>query len=910
MSLGITQLWKARSHRTGVSGISLIPRGPPRWSRAPSAQLPLSCRWMHQVSDAAEISNPDKTTLPQGEENTDQTNDRTSHDAATNSADRPAAGEDATLQQARRTEETEQPESVDRVLNASSTREPPLSSSISDSSVPASGPNGLGSVFRRTGKRSPIQAGSDRDGRSAGNQSHTKPRGRPHQPNGELVARQRNSILVPPLVKYNLFRETMSGLNRHHRGVRRQLRLEAIRDIKGDPLPNWRTILDVLRRKTRPVRGRWQKHGRKIAISTKLAEVLLHHPDHTIWDISDRTRCHVELCTIKEGSPTRPRLLLSGDDEALEFAVDEVTQLARTHGSTTSIEGQMGSKMSQKDVPKGMSETNDDGGQVWDSFKPSQRPSNIPPFISRGKFERLPVPDEWTPRTLEKYIVAISNAKLLPGSAARLYGSGVAAKNAAFGLLLKTLDDPATSHALTTRTFKVALQAIENHGHSYRHYARDLFDIMLKRKVPLDTGVFNILLSGTDIVKDLGNFDNVLSMMIFHNCMPDIRTWVLVLQMVEDVTIRRHTIKLMYLSGLLTDPDAGKRVARALIVFDVRARQPTWTGLADFLRTEEAVYGKRWMSLSNMNKLLKELGRLGHLQDACQLLDTMFDSYSIRPSTLSIKIVVYHARLHRKTEWIIAALRVAHRHLIPLDEDIYHELFAFSQRMRRSNMMGLVWLAASVTHSTSWHMRRDVSRLTTLPGEPGIVGTAPRVKNPGGAAPIYTIPEFDKMRPTGLFSESRPRRGAAIQSLLADRYDEWTLEKPLHELLEAAWDVDNEIYNSHIKIVKQRQQQQQDAAAVDTADAVPPEREPIPQVTTTQGVPLLIRRKWYDENGKGTRRRRELAVPILHVTPGPVEAVQEPVEAVQETRQAEDQPLGERDEDIHVQQQSQCEDRL
>ncbi|KAL0942549.1 uncharacterized protein CTRU02_200435 [Colletotrichum truncatum] len=919
MSLGIAQLWRARSHRIGVSGISLIPRGPRRWSRAPSTQLPFLCRWTHAASGSAAKPNPVESTLSQDRTDSENTVNRAGYDAATDAA------EAASLPSARRTEEGEQTTSADRALETrlldsepSSTYDAslPFSAQFATSSLRETQPTatvGYGlaasgdkdlrhrlAALRKTpsttsvryslsskGKTAPFerlksnqtdtfkdtQGGQIDDGASKTTDEHqhsafkdlgqrqsARPKRRGRKVETHAVQLQPDSVLVPTPVKYGDTRETLKSLNRYHRSLTRQLRLEAIRRIKHEPVTNWRATLDILRLQTRSLRGPWQEHGRRVSISAELAEVLLYDPDHTIWDIHEKTRCHIELHSFrdnsKEGAPDVVYLLLSGDDEALDHAIEEFTRLATKSDSKMSVEGVIGSSLSG---PGSSEVVTTNVEMTWYSSRKSQRPSNMPAYALNRKYEEISKPKEWTRQTFEAYVAAITNAALPARLAHKLYGSGVAANNAALALLHAAFEDPLARSSLSTRAFKVALRFMELHGHSYRNHARDLFNNMEKFRLPMDTGVFNILLEGTVKVKDLHNFDTVVKMMMRHGCLPNTETWSLFLQMMENEQVRRHIIKIMHSCGLLIEPNTVQLVARDLVVYDVREHQPRWTGIHEFLQCQNAKYGKNWVSLAAMNKIMNELGRMGHLDSCRDLFDIMANVPTTTPTVLTIKSLLYHARLQRKLAPAIAVLERAHRCRVRLDEDCYHELFRLVLTLRKPNMMGIVWRLACIEGRASWHMRSRVSNLMypeNVSRNPPELPALPAFHQPD------MLPEIQKIRSS--------HTGTKIGTLLYDRYRDWRPEVPLHELLGRAWEADNKIYEA-VKQAKENKRQlqvkeQSETTPSDATELPAPAAAPTLHKVTVPGIPLILRRKSWD-SGRKKLERVQLGMTITHIAP-------------------------------------------
>ncbi|EFQ29101.1 pentatricopeptide repeat domain-containing protein [Colletotrichum graminicola M1.001] len=604
---------------------------------------------------------------------------------------------------------------------------------------------------------------------------------------------QYDSVLVAPAVQYHSRRETVTSMRRALDGVTRQLRLQAIQQVKDQPPINWRDTLDILRLRTRPIKGPWQIHARKILVEPELGNKLLYEVDHTIWDIHEQTRCHIELRWPKDDNGKRSNhgiyLLLSGDEEALEHAAEEISRIAIRNSCRISIEGAIGSQSigSQASSAKPEKPASSTAEIVWKSSVEKQRPGYTAQYTLSVPYHKIPKPENWTPQTFLEYINAITNASLPDHLVSKFYGSGTTANKAAIALLKAAFADQTASNAHSRRAFKRALYFIERHGHSHRNEARELFfDEKLKLTLPpVDTGTFNTLLIGNVKVKDLYNFDSVLKLMVQHGCLPNAETWSLFLQLVENEQVRRHVIQIMYSLGLLLDPIAVQHTVKELVVYDTRHARDNWPGMREFLERLDANYGKYWVSQPAMNKIMIELGRLGDLTSCLELFDIM-TAMSLTPTTYTLNIALYHARSQRNLTAAIGFLRKAFPLKIAFDEQTYNELFTLAFRTRRPNAIGLIWHHACVEGKTSWHMRNHVSRAIKQSQKGFKIKTADKLE----VANFLALPSFcpQDMKLGGSY-----HAGARIADLMHQRFKEWRPDEPLHEALAATWVDDSRI---------------------------------------------------------------------------------------------------------------------
>ncbi|KAK0373996.1 hypothetical protein CLIM01_08654 [Colletotrichum limetticola] len=814
MSLGITLSLRVRSHRIGSSGISPISRVPQRWSRAPRTQLPLPRQWVHTATDAvgpSAVETPTPRSRIEDEEANHGTNP-TCDTAVSPPLEGPAV-------------EDEKIKTPLRVENLT------LGDGPDTKPKEARKPTTLHPLDTISERRKPVEFllkdASERKFK------------RPNKTGSTQV--QHDSILVTPTIRYQPQRESRASVQRFHQSITRQIWLETVRQVKKGSFSNWRNTLDLLRRQTRPVKGPWQRNIRKITVGVELAYTLLHDVDQTIWDIHEQTRCHIEMRWPKDKEGTLSEvgyLFLSGDEDALEHASQEISRLAARADSTISIEGAIGSNFSttrRDEVAGAKNET------VWKSSEEEQRPAYMKEYSHKHKYESIPKPKEWTPDSFLAYITAITNARITTHDKYKMYGAGPAADNAALKLLFSAFTDESSRHARSRRAFKQALRFIELRGNAYRNHARDLFQSQRDAPFSMDTGVFNIMLENCAKLKDLRNFHGVLGMMISYGCQPNAKTWTLYMEMIESKQIIQHVLRLMHSLGLLLDPGVVPLVTKQLVTEDMRKLEHNWPGIRSFLETLTAKYGTGWSSRPVMHAIMNELGRMGNFASCCDLWDIMAESRNTFPTTLTLNTMLQHAKTQRHLIFATAALEKAHKHFVVMNEQSYHILFFLAFRLDRPNAMGIIWRYACVAGRTSSDMRNQISNWRYGVNPENVLQHAIE-PNPKAHAAPSALPTWFDQDVTG----ANQVNGARISKATHEYFREHKMRPwyPLHQLLSWAWEADGKI----IAAVKKAKQQSLQHSP------------PTPLCTvTTPGIMVM-----YQRNGHGLRTHH-MQLKIEHV---------------------------------------------
>ncbi|KAL2757924.1 hypothetical protein ACRALDRAFT_2040246 [Sodiomyces alcalophilus JCM 7366] len=628
------------------------------------------------------------------------------------------------------------------------------------------------------------------------------------------------SVLERPPVNYPSKRETMHSQYRHLGSQYRQKRLDSYRIITGSQPADWRKILQTLRHET--VRPTWKtpSQSKTLLATDEVADKLLYDVDRTIWDIGEKTECQITMWKPPAGTLAPSRystvVVLSGSDRAIHFAGAEIASItSRTESYVVPTPGDTSAHSSGSGplaVPSSPAEQPSDGiaGPIWSSDKTFQRPGRVPRFTIYHRFEDYPQPRQWTPRALLAYIEALTKAQMPRDTAVSLYGSVWNAEKVVLGLIKDVFHLDEAQSSLSTRALKTALRFIQPFGMIYRPSTRELLKRAEDVGLPLDTEVFNILLEGNVKVRDLRNFGVVLDRMLAARFHPNLRTWDLLLRIVEDTTVHEHIIREMERCNLLNDPRATRVVATKLVLRDLDRARRDWKGARAFLAEQDTRYGRGWMTKTAMHKLLNELGRLGKFASCLELLDEVMARNAIKPNITTLNIILAHARVQREPAVAVAALYRFHKLGVPLDESSYTRLFGLAVQLRKPNAMGLIWRLACLDRKVTWHMWKRVSEMYTccpfLLSDEGRAsdfsqGAAPRSNRPRMAYhTLHAVPTLHEpcMVPDlqGMVGDRRaggPSPGVRIAQLYRKYFPSrrgWRPTTPLHTLLAEALEAD------------------------------------------------------------------------------------------------------------------------
>ncbi|ROT41747.1 hypothetical protein SODALDRAFT_263159, partial [Sodiomyces alkalinus F11] len=531
------------------------------------------------------------------------------------------------------------------------------------------------------------------------------------------------SVLERPAVTYPSKRETMHSQYRHLGSQYRQKRLDSYRTITGSPPSDWRKILHTLKHETGRPTWKTPSHSKTLLVTDEVADKLLYDVGRTIWDVGEKTECHIAMWKPPAGALAPSRystvVVLSGSDRAIHFAGAEIAATtSRTESyvvpppeaaAHTSVSGSLAVPSS----PAAEQPSGGLGGPIWSSDKTFQRPGRVPHFTIYDRYEDYPQPRQWTPRALLAYIEALTRVKMPRDTAVALYGSVWNAEKAVLRLIKDVFYSEEAQSSLSTRALKTALRFIQPFGMIYRPSTRELLKRAEDVGLPLDAEVFNILQEGNVKVRDLRNFGVVLDRMLAARFHPNLRTWDLFLRIIEDTAAHQQIIGEMERCNLLNDPRATRVVATQLVLRDLARARGDWKGVRAFLADQDTRYGRGWMTKTAMHTLLNELGRLGKFASCLELIDEVVSQTAIKPNITTLNIILNHARVQREPAVAVAALYRFHKLGVPLDESSYTRLFGLAVQLRKPNAMGLIWRLACLEHKVTWHMWKRVSDIYT-----------------------------------------------------------------------------------------------------------------------------------------------------------------------------------------------------
>lgn len=531
-----------------------------------------------------------------------------------------------------------------------------------------------------------------------------------------------NSVFVPRNIDLGSarYRDKFTKRNRY-KAISAQVYHERQRLSVGGNSVDWRMVLEEMAKSTPEYSLKYIEDGIEINVDKDvLARILQATGDDKFGAIRRRTGATIKV------SRDESTLLLSGTRQAINRATVEFRDIA----------GRIRVTRHYSPLDPGESKT-EELGREKDFF--------IPPLSrDEGGFydkQRLtwhvystPMPMEWTPKTLEDYVISLVDTYVDPPLHSSIYPHTrkvlfVDHERAITRRLLRLFSRLPSGAGFSCSVVKLALSYMTKKGDKYLPQVRGLFSMLDRRGITMDTDVFNILLEAPVKTRNLRKFRQTLLKMTRRGFAPNFDTWLLFLRMFDSIEVKSYILQAMNAKNMLGTPEAIQRIAQEMASQDTNHAVVQRKPLETFLQEQEDRYGPDWLTRDAGNKVLDALSSHGRYEDACKVLDIMSESYHRTPKTHvqerlakrlnadSFIAIVNHAWIKGKMPLAINIVRKMKTRKFAKQPSptILHLLFEIAWRTRLRTTVVVIWRYACLTRLTSYRMRKRVSSL--LSGE-------------------------------------------------------------------------------------------------------------------------------------------------------------------------------------------------
>ncbi|KAK4164800.1 hypothetical protein QBC43DRAFT_316818 [Cladorrhinum sp. PSN259] len=542
------------------------------------------------------------------------------------------------------------------------------------------------------------------------------------------------SILIKPLTRYEGFLETREDLQRYHRAMKQQERLNERLDDPNPP--DWRAVIEFLMEWT-PVHDP-ERIRAKVLLPEYSQGHLLRISD-AIWDIPARTGCEMIMAPVPSktnqegeegeqggGEANSTCLWLSGRSTELDKALKEILavtkQMTVIRLSDTGDEEAVLKDAQQQGIERARpdEETHEfegwrhsRGGRAAMQFAPADliklRTKKVLDSLSGMQRPRV-----WTKQNFLDWVIHLTSSKADKNFQRLVYEPG--RRGAHHPRILTELRevffDPISSRKASNPALKVALKHLASHGVSHVNLCHELFDRAKELGIKMDTKIWNILLETSVKSKDMLGFKSRLKRMVAAGFVPSLSTWLLFLRMVEAEEVKRYVIQGIHLKGYLASPWAVQRVSNEMA--DTDAYRAGRLGLTweEHLQGLKDLYGPEWyFPVSSANKTISQYVRNNKFDEAVKVLEYMFfvkeHDYQ-KPNSVTLCTLLGSCETQRRAGLALKVLKVFERERrlnAVLNETALHHLFEIAWKKRKPHFLAAVWRYAHLVNLVGDRMR-------------------------------------------------------------------------------------------------------------------------------------------------------------------------------------------------------------
>ena len=259
--------------------------------------------------------------------------------------------------------------------------------------------------------------------------------------------------------------------------------------------------------------------------------------------------------------------------------------------------------------------------------------------------------------------------------------------------------------------------------HAMLSRARSLFFLMEHLSISIPVSTINIFLRAAAHQQDLHSFSWLLTIMIKRGFNPDAETWVIFVQCLDLIAVKRLVITEMATLGLLHKPGIRKRVIMATVKDDIIDFLASKREPRDFLYQMRLKHGPGWMSCWTGSIILNEVCKRVSLSAGLDLIEPM-KRHGFSPDSVTLNIPFFQALTSFRGSLPLAAYILeifARQHSVQPDRDAWEKLFQCAWKLCYLNVIRVIWISACLNGTVTYNMQQKVLyslRLSALQYKP------------------------------------------------------------------------------------------------------------------------------------------------------------------------------------------------
>ncbi|KAK6724861.1 hypothetical protein SNK04_003677 [Fusarium graminearum] len=576
---------------------------------------------------------------------------------------------------------------------------------------------------------------------------------------------------------------TKASLEEHLRDKRRQAGLSIVWSHFNKKIRDWTECFNLMKRIT----PRWDERANMSAVRIVLPKS---------WDIevNNQNLEYVDSATgvlrkLRAAVDRNPSaIVLRGQSKILVKVADEIVRYCKEaeiyelgEVATSDYRTRQLWPTIENAPNGGASLPEDHSDEIWVHKEYQQHFITVP-------YEKIPRPAEWTNDNFEQYIATLCYGKIPSHLAIPFYGERrtngrfIDTDGIRIKLIVDAFQDPTARPFITAPVLKMAISMMAFRG-GHRASASHLVQLGEEWGTPMDTDIYNIMLEGYVHKRDIGFFYGFLRRMEARYHHPNIRTWLLFLQLVKGEDERRQVIVAMYQLGMFNHVATRRGIADVMAPMDAYAALKAGTPLKTFLTEQNERYLKDWLAIDGLNGIITEFLRFHRpedprIEDCKTLIDTHVSSGQ-RLELKTINIFIRHTALTRDWDTAFWALSLFKETGCEPDQETYAGLMSLSIQTRSPHALGTVYFYGVLHRKLKKASRQMLSKI--------LLRTHPdrfwkKVQHQPGIFPRQAIPELHYRKIFNLRTIM-----SRIERVILDKWAGYVPAKPLERSLELAY---------------------------------------------------------------------------------------------------------------------------
>ncbi|KIL96500.1 hypothetical protein FAVG1_01244 [Fusarium avenaceum] len=576
---------------------------------------------------------------------------------------------------------------------------------------------------------------------------------------------------------------TKESMSEHMRDARRQAGLGVVWGHFNRTLPEWEVCFSLMKQTT----PQWSERASMSAVRIVLPKSWdIEVNNQNLEYVDSATGVLQKLRAAVDRNPSaivlrgKSKILVKVADEIVrhckEAEIYELGEVASSDYKTRQLWPTI------ENAPNGgASLPEDHNDNIW-VHKEYQ------PHLIAVPYERIPRPAVWTRDNLEHYVATLCYGKLPAHLAIPFYGERrpngryIDTDGVRIKLILDAVEDPTARPFITVSILKMAISMIAFRG-GHRASAQRLVQYGEEWGIPMDTDIYNIMLESYVHKRDIGFFYGFLRRMRARYYQPNIRTWLLFLQLIKGEDERRQVIVAMYQLGMFNHTATRRGIADAMASIDAYAAFKAGRSLKGFMADQNERYGEGWLAIDGLNSIVTQLLRFHRPEDPriedCKTLVNIHIDAGHHIELRTINILLKQAAMNRDWDIALWAMSLFKNAGCEPDQETYATLILLAIKTRAPHALGTVYFYGVLHRKLKMGSRQMLSKVLLRTHGDSFWN---KFQHQPGILPWQSILD--------LYKHKIPRVWAVmsrVERLVLDKWEGYIPIKPLERSVELAY---------------------------------------------------------------------------------------------------------------------------